>query len=174
MNRLGGLMAVAVVALMTSFIPTATNAQSEGSQEGRPLHAKHSGKCLDVRGASTEDAAKVVQNTCADGAQSQLLKREEVAGAGDSDSRFRFLHSDKCLDVRAAHTTNSAEVIQYTCTDGAKNQQWEDIYVPRQGGSLLRAHHSGKCLDVRGVSTEDDAEVVQYTCDESALNQIWR
>ncbi|MGL5859354.1 MAG: RICIN domain-containing protein [Angustibacter sp.] len=76
----------------------------------------------------------------------------------------------KCLDVRGASQSNSAQVIQFDCT-GNPNQRFR---LDRIVGSTyrIRAVHSNKCLDVRGASQSNGAQVVQFTCTGSPNQQF--
>ncbi|WP_437995713.1 RICIN domain-containing protein [Sorangium sp. So ce185] len=82
--------------------------------------ARHSGKCLDVNGASTADGAVVHQWTCNGGSNQEWL----LQSAGGGYYRVVARHSGKCLDVVSGSTADGAAVKQYTC-NGGSNQQWE-------------------------------------------------
>ncbi|MED7952203.1 RICIN domain-containing protein, partial [Streptomyces sp. BE303] len=84
------------------------------------IMARHSGKCLDVEGASTVDGALVVQNTCT-GSQSQQWQVQKVAD-GSGHVRLIARHSGKCLDVINQATTNGAALEQWTCGTGTNQQ----------------------------------------------------
>jgi len=94
------------------------------SRLGARLVARHSGKCLDVSGASTADGASVIQWTCSGGTNQQW----SVQDAGNGYVRLVARHSGKCLDVGGASTADRASVIQWTCT-GATNQQWSGLVL---------------------------------------------
>ncbi|MFG1694347.1 RICIN domain-containing protein [Nonomuraea sp. NPDC049309] len=129
------------------------------------ITARHSGKVMDVVGASTADNAEIKQYAWNGGGNQKWY----VEDAGDGYHRIVSVGSGKCLDVASASTADGANIIQYTCTGGA-NQQWQWV----QAGAYyqLRARHSGKCLDVVGASTADGADIQQYTCGSGA-NQQW-
>ncbi len=129
------------------------------------LTARHSGKVMDVVGASTANNAEVKQYSWNGGAN-QKWRFEDVGGGY---YRLVSQNSGKCLDVASASTADGANIIQYTCSSGT-NQQWQ--WVSIDGYHQLRARHSGKCLDVSGVSTADGADIIQYTCG-SGHNQQW-
>ncbi|XYH93542.1 RICIN domain-containing protein [Sorangium sp. So ce1128] len=84
------------------------------------LGARHSGKCLDVNGASTADGAAVQQWTCNGGSNQQW----QLQSAGSGYYRVVARHSGKCLDVVRSSTADGAAVQQYAC-NGGSNQQWE-------------------------------------------------
>ena len=79
------------------------------------LVARHSGKCLDVNGASLDDFARVIQWDCHDGANQQW--RFEPAGDGYYVLVAR--HSGKALDVIGESVENAAPIVQYTRSTGA-------------------------------------------------------
>jgi hypothetical protein len=82
-------------------------------------------------------------------------------------------HSGRCLDVSGVSTADGANVWQWTCIVGQRNQEWNFV-AAGDGYYTLRATHSGKCLDVAGVSTADGANVHQWTCIVGQRNQEWR
>jgi uncharacterized protein (DUF1800 family) len=130
------------------------------------LVARHSGKCLDVSGASHDDLAPVIQWDCHTG-ENQQWSFESVAGGY---YRITVRHSGKALDVSGASLDDAAPVIQYT-PHGGENQQWS-LEPLGDGYYRLVARHSGKALDVSGVSQENGASVIQYTLHGGA-NQQW-
>jgi hypothetical protein len=81
--------------------------------------ATHSGKCLDVAGASTANNANVQQFGC-NGGDNQKWAISEVAGG------YTVLVnklSGKCLDVAGAETGNNANIQQFDC-NGGDNQKF--------------------------------------------------
>ncbi|MCC3764492.1 RICIN domain-containing protein [Glycomyces sp. TRM65418] len=135
-----------------------------GSDSG--VIARHSGKCLDVIGASTADGAEVAQYTCSGGANQQWRLQD----AGGGYVRLVAGHSGKCLDVEGASTANGARILQWSCNSGA-NQQWQ-VQDAGGGYSRLIARHSGKCIDIAGSSTADGVRLTQWDCG-SGQNQQW-
>jgi hypothetical protein len=128
--------------------------------------SRHSEKCLDVFGASTDDAAAVIQWTCTGGPNQQWRLEPVATGA----YRLVARHSGKALDVYGALIDDLAPAIQYP-THGGDNQLW--TLEPVSGGYVrLVARHSGKALDVAGASLDDGALVIQYTAHGGA-NQQW-
>lgn len=82
--------------------------------------AKHSGKCLDVRGISTDKGANIIQYDYW-GGDNQKWKLEPV---GDGYYRIIAKHSGKCLDVGGISTDNGAKIIQWDYR-GGDNQKWK-------------------------------------------------
>ena len=158
-----GLLGLIFVAAVSGSPPLAAAPDLAGSYE---LVARHSGKCLDVSGQSTDDGAQVIQSTC-NGGPSQRWTLQPTA-----DGNFLLIasHSGKALDVRAASLKDGAHVIQYTITGGA-NQEWGPQPVG-DGYYTLAAHHSGEVLDVSAESMDDGGIVIQWPLHNGA-NQEW-
>jgi hypothetical protein len=129
------------------------------------ITARHSGKVMDVTGASTANNAEVKQWSW-NGGGNQRWAFEE---AGGGYVRIVSQHSGKCLDVANGSTADGANIIQYTCGSGS-NQQWQ--WRATGGYFQLVARHSGKCLDVVAAGTADGADIQQYACG-TGTNQQW-
>ena len=83
---------------------------------------KHSGKCLNVQGASTANSAHIIQYTCVDNSDEMF---ETVPAARVNGTDYYQLvnqHSGKCLNIQGGSTANSARLIQYTCRIDATNE----------------------------------------------------
>lgn len=122
------------------------------------ISAKHSGKCLDVTGASGADGAKLIQWSC----NGQNNQRFQAVDVGGGEYALIALHSGKCLDVTGASAANGAQLIQFTCHFG-DNQRFVVIDLT-DGYSLIMPKHSGKCLDVSGGSVTGGAPIIQFAC----------
>src|SRR5262245_4946132 len=157
------LLGLVLVAVVPDSPRLGAAADLAGSYE---LVAHHSGKCLDVSGASTDDGAPVIQWTCNGG----LSQRWTLHATADGNYLLIAAHSGKARDVKAEWQRDGARVIQYTISGGA-NQEW----LPQPAGDgyyTLTAHHSGKVLDVSGESPDDGAPVIQWPLNGGA-NQEW-
>src|SRR5262245_60248951 len=131
------------------------------------LVVRHSGKCLDVSGASLDDSAVVLQFTC-HGGQNQRWRLETVSGG-----YYRLVaeHSGKLLDVVNASPNDGAWLIQSSPHAG-DSQKW--AVEPVGGGDYrLLAVYSGKAMDISGASLDDGAVVIQYT-PHGGANQQWQ
>jgi Ricin-type beta-trefoil lectin domain-like/Peptidase family S41 len=128
--------------------------------------SRHSGKCLDVFGASLDDAAAVIQWTCTGGPNQQWRLERTASGA----YRLIARHSGKVLDVYGALVDDLAPAIQFPTNNG-DNQLWT-LQPASDGYVSIVARHSGKPLDVAGASVEDGAAVIQFTAHGGA-NQQW-
>ncbi|MFB9675211.1 RICIN domain-containing protein [Streptosporangium vulgare] len=129
------------------------------------INARHSGKAMDVQGASTNDSARVDQYTYNGNAWQQW----QFQDVGSGYWRIVNRHSGKCLDVVGASTADGAELVQYTCGFG-NNQHFQMV----SNGTYfqLRARHSNKCVDVPAASTADGVILKQYPCN-TGTNQQW-
>ncbi|MFF5448033.1 ricin-type beta-trefoil lectin domain protein [Streptomyces sp. NPDC012888] len=118
----------------------------------------HSGKCVDVKGASTKDGAPIQLYDC-NGSDAQAWRLE-------GDGTLRAL--GRCMDVQYAKTENGSLLGLNSCHQGL-NQKWE--LLP---GGLLRSVHSGKCLDALGWQTGNGARLGIWDCTPHHTNQQWR
>jgi hypothetical protein len=124
------------------------------------IRAAHSGKCVDVLGASGNDGAQVVQWDClGDNQRNQLWRLVRVDGAIVGVQPAHVV--GKCLDVPGFSQSNGASVVQRTCGN-TTNQQWR--LRPLEDDIMLLANHSSQCLDVADAAFNDGADVVHYQC----------
>ncbi|HEX8697746.1 MAG TPA: RICIN domain-containing protein [Myxococcaceae bacterium] len=74
-------------------------------------------------------------------------------------------HSDLCLDIDKASTSNGAKVLQWWCGWG-DNQRFvfHDNY---DGTYTIQVKHSGKCLDAYGY------DIVQQNCNGADHQKFW-
>jgi uncharacterized protein (DUF1800 family) len=119
--------------------------------------ARHSGKCLDVSGASLNAGAPVIQSDCGT-ALNQQWSFESVAGG---DYRITVRHSADVLGVSGASLADGAPVVQST-PNGGQDQLWS-LERHADGYCRIVVRHSGKALDVSGASQTSGASVVQST-----------
>ncbi|GII04888.1 RICIN domain-containing protein [Planobispora takensis] len=101
---------------------------ANGSDGPVRIVVRHSGKCLDVAGASRAHAADVVQATCwGPAATSQLWRFKYVKSLGSHDWYWIVnQNSGKCLDVAHGYINHAARVVQGTCggPGAGSNQLW--------------------------------------------------
>jgi hypothetical protein len=129
--------------------------------------AKHSGKCLDVEGASKSDCANVWQYDLHGGHNQQWI----LVRAEDPYYFVFAKHSGKCLDVKDYGTENAVNVWQYAF-HGGNNQQWE-LRRTVDGFFHMIARNSGKALDVEAYGKKDGTNVFQYEL-HGGDNQKWK
>jgi galactose oxidase len=124
------------------------------------------GQCLDVNGATQNNAEAVIQWTCS-GSANQQWQLTALAGGYYS---LAAQHSGQCLDIYGAATVAGTQAIQWPCSGGA-NQQFS---LRLQGaGHAIVARHSGLCLGVEAAATTAGARITQQACNGST-NQTWR
>ena len=124
LTLLGTSALVGVVAVPgASADNTATHATTTPRIPGvyYQIQARHSGRCLDVQGASTADVAPVIQFHCIIRHSNQQW---DLTRNSYGYYQIRVRHSGKCLDVEGASRADGARIIQYRCHGGA-NQQFQ-------------------------------------------------
>ena len=147
------------------------------------IHARHSGKCLDVANMSMAHGADVIQENCSGKSNQQWWLRANPNG---HFYEVVSVNSGMCLDVANKSTAHAANVIQAKCW-GGENQQWRLVALITDGavdgpenkipqGAVnyrLKARHSGGCLDVAHGSIAHAADVIQARCWPPGYNQQW-
>jgi hypothetical protein len=134
--------------------PASTPTEFSYSPDG----GKH---CLDVSGASKEDAARVQVWDC-NGSLGQTWK---ITPEGTMVNP----NSGKCLDVADGGTANGAKVQIYTC-NGTGAQQWRyDQPTP----AAFTNPQAGKCLDVPYSNFTNGVQVQIHECNGTNA-QIWK
>jgi hypothetical protein len=129
--------------------------------------ARHSGKVLDVWGASFDNGANLAQHDY-NGGDNQQWRLEAT-----TDGYYKIIskRSNKAIDVAGNSTDNGANVHQWDYVGGL-NQQWR-LEATTDGYYKIIARHSGKALDVSGVSQDNGANVHQWDY-VGGNNQQWR
>lgn len=139
--------------------------QQASSGSYNRLVAKHSGRCMDVYGASRDNGAAIIQWDCHSGDNQAW----SLVPAGNDYYKLVAKHSGKCLDVYGASRDNGARLIQWNC-HGGDNQ----LFKREQFGSYyrLRAKHSNRCVDVYGAQRDNGVRLIQWDC-HGGDNQLW-
>ncbi|MEZ4438565.1 MAG: RICIN domain-containing protein [Polyangiaceae bacterium] len=123
---------------------------------GQPhyIRAKHSNKCLAVRGA--EKGAFVTQEDCQPTSAQHFRVWQDADGVRITVDATGF-----CIDIEGGKGHDGASLLQWPCA-GTTNQR----LAIRQAGDAfeLVMAHSQRCLDVRGVSFESGANLQQWGC----------
>jgi|GEM_PF-1093079 len=126
------------------------------------IYVQHSGKVIDVPGASTSDGVKLAQfsNWGVDN------ERWMLESAGGEYFTLRVRHSGKCMDVAGASSVAGTNVLQHSC-NGSDNQKFR--LIPYGNGYFaLQAKHSQQCLDIAGGAMDDGGFLVQWPCSWTA------
>ncbi len=126
------------------------------------IKAVHSGKCVDVAGASTSNGANVQQWDCnASGAQVFHL-----SSLGDGYYKLVNPSSNKSFDVRGVSTAAGA-AIQIWDYVGGTNQQFA-IDPLTNGEFRIRVRHTGYSLGIAGASQNNGAALQQVAATSGA------
>ena len=124
-----------------------------------------SGKCLDVEGRSTRNAANIQQWSCSGGSNQTW----DVIDLGRGQFSIISHGSNKALTVsgRGADGVN----VEQNRWNGGDNQRWR---VERAGGGAYRivSVSNNSCLDVEGAKRDDGANIQLWGCSGGA-NQTW-
>ena len=173
------LLFVAILLLLVACggadAPTDAATEVQSATFTSTLTAKHSGKCLDLKGGSTSNGSALEQESCS-GSEAPSFAFTSVSGKSNTYT-LKNTRSGKCVDIYKGYTSNGTGLIQYSCGEGA-NQQFK--LIDAGGGYYqLVADHSGKCLDVYRAYTSDGTKVTQYTCHSASErgskgNQLWK
>ena len=133
--------------------------------------ASHSGKCMEVPGASTAADVQLTQNACS-GRPEQGLRFLPVAGQPQTAS-IRTA-ANLCLAARAAGTANATAIVQVGCTS-AVDQQFRLEGLGTATTYRLRHLTSGRCVEIGGSSNNNGALVRLWDCQlpTSGRNQNW-
>jgi len=131
------------------------------------LTNKATGEGLEVRGASTSDAASLSQCKYTQALNQQWLFQNQ----GDAFYQVTAMHSGKALDVTAASIGNGVPVIQWK-TNGGANQIWQAM--PNGDGTYrLLNEHSGLALQVISSTGTKGPSLEQWEW-QGRDNQRWR
>jgi thermitase len=125
----------------------------------------NSGKCIDVNGASLENAASVIQWSCDN---SDLNQQWRIEPVGSGLYKLKAMHSGKVMDVSGVSIADRAKIHQWDDL-GTANQKWR---IEAYGsGYRLIASHSGKCLDLFNFATSDGFQFEQNICNTGTAQQ---
>ncbi|MET9517596.1 RICIN domain-containing protein [Streptomyces sp. NPDC002994] len=163
---LGSTMAWGTISPASAGTPTESRVASVNVQQVTLRLASNAGQVANVKGASMEDLAPVIQWPWS----GTTNERWEPEAAGGGYFRFKSVGSGKCLNVKGGGIADGTQVIQYTCGNAA-NELWK--LVPKGIGYQIVVKESGKCLNVRG-GTGQGNNLIQYTCvADGAPNDVW-
>ena len=132
-----------------------------------PLFVRHSGRCLDIEGISTDNGADAIQWEYW-GGQNQVFRIEWVEA-----SHYRLIaqHSSRVIDVEGMSPANGAQLHQWDWW-GGDNQKFR-LDPVGHGYYVLAAKHSGRCADVAGIEVGNGPRIIQWDW-WGGHNQQWR
>ncbi|WP_437627800.1 RICIN domain-containing protein [Sorangium sp. So ce1151] len=137
-----------------------------GATNNFKLVNRHSGKVMEVAGASSEDGAAVVQNPDSGGDN----QKWSLNYNGSGYFRLTNVESGKVLDVPDESTSDGIALKQWANHDG-DNQAW--LLIDVGGGDVqMRNKNSGKLIGVVQGST-DDAAAVEQRSSSGGEEQRW-
>ncbi|WP_437663516.1 RICIN domain-containing protein [Sorangium sp. So ce1182] len=137
-----------------------------GATNNFKLVNRHSGKVMEVAGASSEDGAAVVQNPDSGGDN----QKWSLNYNGSGYFRLTNVKSGKVLDVPDESTSDGIALKQWANHDG-DNQAW--LLIDVGGGDVqIRNKNSGKLIGVVQGST-DDAAAVEQRSSSGGEEQRW-
>lgn len=125
--------------------------------------AKHSLRCLDVRGGpqATQDGAVIDQWQCNDGAWNQFWTLRD---AGNNQVKLVAQNSGKCIQPLNGGVDNLTPLVQMTCSDTATTQLWSLQSTATLGEYKLVHSLSDKCIDIKQSIMTDGADALLFTC----------
>lgn len=147
-----------VVTSVSSVTPTPT-ATAPPPSAAPPVHlvSGYAGKCVDVRGNSSANRAKVQIWTCngSDQAQSWTFSNGEL------------IHNGKCLNDQRSGG-NGSHVILWSCNHAAN-----EVWTHRSHGEyVLKAKGGTLCLDDPAYATLNGTPLIVWSC-KNSRNQHW-
>ncbi|MDA5279260.1 RICIN domain-containing protein [Streptomyces sp. Isolate_45] len=127
---------------------------------------RHSGKAVDIPGASTSPGTELIQYTPSEAPNQQF----RFIPVGSDLHRIRTTHG-LAWDIRGGGTEDGAKLVQWNPTY-ADNQFWK-VTETGDGHITLTCARSGKVLGITNRSAADGSTLEQQTFDGSAQQQ-WR
>ncbi|WP_395835627.1 RICIN domain-containing protein [Archangium violaceum] len=141
------------------------------SNPAKPLVARHSGKCMGVRGgvSATANGDLIEQWSCTGQSNQDWTLKDMGSGQYELISKS----SGKCIEAINGGTANLTGIQQWDCT-GQPRQLWRMQGAGAEGEYRFVHVPSGRCLDVTGgvAATGDGAPLELWDCTGEA-NQTW-
>jgi ricin-type beta-trefoil lectin protein len=131
------------------------------------ITAAHSGRAIDVPGASTGNGVELTQYTNWHVDNQRWL----LEAVGDGTFTLRARHSGKCMDVAGASQNAGAHLIQWNC-NGGNNQRFR-LLSYGNGSYAVQVVHSNQCLDIAGGDLDDGGQLIQWPCAWTANQTFW-
>ena len=133
------------------------------------IKSAHSGKYLDVNGASSANGANIQQYQF-NGGNAQKFKL-----VGDGNGYYTILTAcsnyKSAVDVSGRSAANNANILQWQ-SNGGDNQKFQIVKIGNAYAIITKISNCGSCLDVSAKSTANGANIAQYTYKGSAW-QLW-
>ncbi|MFC4517604.1 RICIN domain-containing protein [Streptomyces ehimensis] len=134
------------------------------------LQVTHSGKCLDIDHAKTDNGIKAQQWTC----NGTVAQQWRMVPVDNSSFELRSIASGKCLEVENSGTQEGADVQQWRCS-GGKQMRWRTVLVDagRDLFEIRPTHTDNRCLDIDRAMMENGVRAQQWGCNQSEA-QLWQ
>lgn len=163
------LMFLIAILLVSSASTFAEYDPKLAEQFDVPMFSMQSNYGLDVRNASKDNGARIIQWMH----RREAHQRFDIISASQGYT-IRPRHApNKCLDVAGGSMKNGAPIILWDCGD--RSNQWFDMVGFPDGGTnyFFKNRNSKKCLDIRDANMNEGAELIQWDCHFGA-NQRFR
>lgn len=144
--RLVGLLAAGVLPMTAGAATT--------------MVARHSGKCVDVPGATSSAGVGLQQWVC-NGTVAQSFSFNAT-----SDGFYRIVpgtHSGLCLQAGASGT----QVTQAACSTTSNAQKWS-VSQGSDGAYQVKTQGGTTCLNLAGANSNDGAQLITWACGADA------
>ncbi|MEV7225875.1 RICIN domain-containing protein [Polymorphospora sp. NPDC051019] len=167
---LGAVLTVVPAAVVGVVLSASPSAAAVPVNSGvYTLASASSGKCVQVAGAATGNAALLTQVACDGGAGHQQFRVSAQNGAFGLTN----VNSGRCMDVPYSSNTSGEQLWQWTCGASA-NQTWTfTASTATTDRYLIRSASSGLCVSNKDGSTAGNNPIVQEPCADIARMQ-WR
>lgn len=153
--------------LLLSLACMMMNAQQPLLNHFYMIQNKNSGKYLELKDASEEDGAEIIQSDYT-GQKAQYFKLFELNG----DYRISPVVSGKCFDIKNAAPTENLQVYQWSCYS-EEPQQFEIVPHGNEGYFQIRLVKTGMCLGIKDQSAENGA-TLQQEFFRNRASQLWK
>ena len=137
--------------------PTPTPTPTSGGGGTQHMYRGLGGKCVDDKGNSSANGAKVIIWTC----------NTHDASQAWTYTNSQLKHNGKCLNDQRSGG-NGSKVILYTCNGGA-NEKWTH---QTNGEWVMKANGGKYCLDDPASSKQNGTQLIVWKCN-NATNQHW-
>jgi len=117
------------------------------------ITAVHSGKCLDVSGASKNAGTQIIQWDCHNGGNQKW-----ILSYNGNNAILTAQHSNFAASINKSSKLNGAELVQFP----NKNQPNQRLQIKKNSGVYtIVSTFSGKCIDVYGGGKQNGAKIIQ-------------
>ncbi|HEY4024294.1 MAG TPA: RICIN domain-containing protein [Pseudonocardiaceae bacterium] len=179
-------VAVAIAMAESSCNPSATNINSNGSED-RGLWQINNAAWPNVSNACAfqvqcnADAAFNISNRGSDwnpwSTYGNGAWRNYISSANSAISGFSFQLQNKsagtCLDADGTNIGNGGKIFQWTCNASDSFQQWTVVIGANGDNPILRNVGSGTCLDADGTNIGNGGKIFQWACNSGDKFQVW-